>query len=275
MNMKIQTVKRLVWIPLLASVVLLNSCERRPLEDAYANVARIPVHIDWSQSGITVPAAADDEVNRVHRVSLRFFPQNGAKPFDVYMEEPNIIDATIDVPIGKYKVIAFNETIDDDAWWAGAMSFTDVNDYNKFAAYVVPYNAGRLSANFPFWHPAAGESVGSEPRKLASWSLGDFEVTQDMVQQCYTTEPAATRLSTQEEGWMNALTHIVMRRLTYNVTVTATVQNLVSSQANYANVSGFSDMVYMASAESLLISSKSPILHIKRKTSSLDEDISG
>ena len=248
--------------PIAAAAVLLASCERRPLENlndlGLSGVASIPVHIDWSRSGITVPAPAGDEVNRIHRVSIRFFPKDGSPAFDRYLEEPDITNGVIEVPIGKYSVIVFNETVDDVAWWDGAITFTDINSYEKFAAHAVPYDQAQLAASYPFFQPAAGEKVvkGPSPRKLASWSIDNFEVTQGMAMPDCST--AATQAS--DANMMKALTDIEMRGLTYNVTVTASVKNLTSSQINYCYVSGLADMVYMGSAITAQSTATTPFL---------------
>lgn len=207
----------------------LMACERRPLEDISEVSSLVPVKIDWSNSGLSVsPADGDDYV---HRVSLRFFPKDGSAAFDRYLEG-NVTEGSIDVPPGSYSVVVFNEAI-DDPYWSGALTFTDVNDYSKFAANV----AGDDASVYSFYQPFSSEKIVTAPLSLASWSLDNFEITPQMLQtENLSAEPMTT-----------ALTSIVMRRLTYNVNVTANVENLVSAQLIQGAVRGFSNKVYMAS----------------------------
>jgi len=252
MGKKIMKLSAAFCLPVAVALVLV-SCYRRPMDDAAPPaVARIPVHIDWSKSGIDL--AAGDEANHVHRVSIRFYPQDGSPIFDRFLEEPNVTDGVIDVPIGKYKIIVYNESVDDIAWWNGAITFTDADNYDNFAAHAVPLDPASQASGFPFFRPGPTDNTilgGPDPRKLASWNLDLFEVTPNMVLVSNGWAPVAHRTTTTrtayEDQMMNALTDIVMRRLTYNVTVTATIQNLVATQDNYCYVAGFANTVYMAS----------------------------
>jgi len=236
--------------------LLLASCVRRPLEmEPIPQTARIPVHIDWSQSGLNptnlTNTASLPEAEQVHRVTLRFYPTDGSPFFDKFMEA-NVIADTIELPVGEYKIIVFNESVDDTPWWAGAIYFTDDDNYDLFAAHAVPYDPTLWPQAFPFYTAAPGETIlgGPDPRRLASWSLGYFDVTTDMVLTSRGRAPinqTAARSGTRTI-YDTRLTNIVMRRLTYNVAVTAHVTNLVSILTNYCAVSGFANMVYMASA---------------------------
>ena len=227
----------------LVAAILCFSCQRRPLEGGEVReMARIRVHIDWSHSGISVPSY--NEAERIHRVSFRFFPEDGSPAFDRYLEKTNVTDGWIDVPIGKYSVVVFNESVYDAAYWSDAVFFTGVESYAAFAAHAVVYDPAQLATDFPFYTPPPGESViiGPEPRKLASWSLDHFEVTGNMAQ-------SSGRLSLYEEEMLDALKSIRMRRLTRMVNVTAQVTNLVSTLTHYCTLSGFANTVYMASGE--------------------------
>lgn len=205
------------------------ACERRPLEDTFYTTAKIPVKIDWSLSGFEITDPSGGEL--IHRVSLRFFPKDGSAAFDKYLEG-NVVEGEIEVPIGNYRVVVFNESI-RDAYWADRVAFTDVDDYDRFAANVLPDDA----SNHPFYTPLTAEELIVEPLRLASWKLDSLEVTREMV--------TRTRAG---EG-CDALTCIVMRPLTYNVNVVAKVQNLSSAQLIMGAIRGLADKVYMASAE--------------------------
>ncbi len=205
------------------------SCTRRPIVDyvcdgSYSGVsAVIPVAVDWSISGITpTENSYDTEGDYVHRVSLRFFPHDGSDPFDRYLEG-NIYDGTIELPVGVYSVVAFNESI-YDSYWNGVFEFTDVDDFDNFMVQLVDED----------------EEYSTEAYKLASWSLEEYEVTDAMV-----VASRATTSTIESE-----LEQIVLQPLTCYVKVTANIENLSSAQNVYCDVSGFSNKTYMASGES-------------------------
>ena len=230
---------------LFTSPLLFNFCERRPLEDdEFARAAMIEVKIDWSKSGID-PDSRDG--NGVHRASLRFFPKDGHSPvFDLYLEG-NVREGRIQVPVGKYSVIVFNESVDDRSYWDGRITFTDVNSFSNFAANAVPFGAAQRTSQFPFYSPYAGEEFIVEPLHLASWSIEHFEVTEKMILVSH-GERLPHYLSEEENGMFNALTNITMRALTRPVNINARVENLISTHIAYAAMQGFANKVYMASA---------------------------
>lgn len=226
------------WMLGVAVVMLLiSACERRSLGDDQGVMALIPVKIDWSQSNIPVTDARGN--GHVHRVSLRFFPKDGSAAFDRYLEM-NIIEGEIEVPIGEYSVVVFNESI-HDIYWEDAICFSNVDSYTDFAATIILDDL----ANYPFYKPLVGEEVLVEPFRLASWSLDDFTVTREVVSRTRST----TRTESRVDDMENALTKIVMRALTYNVNVTAHVENLASAQLIQGATRSFAKKVYMASAQ--------------------------
>lgn len=232
---------QMIFMGVLTAFYLM-ACERRPLEDITYSTAPIPVKIDWSKSGISVTKPTGEEY--VHRVSLRFYPKDGSEVFDRYLEG-NITEGNIEVPVGKYSVVVFNESI-YDPYWSKSVFFTDVNDYSKFAAHVINDDV----TLYPFYDSIPGETVVVEPLRLASWSLDNFEVTADVVvDECGT--PVSKKVPTD-------LTKIVMRKLTYNVNVLAEVQNLRSAQFIQGAIRGFSNKVYMASG----LNAQTPTTHI-------------
>lgn len=232
--------KKATIISMLSAAVatlLFTACQRRPLEYDLGITALIPVKIDWSRSNIPVTEARDN--GYVHRVSLRFFPKDGSAAFDRYLEM-NVIEGEIEVPVGEYSVVVFNESV-YDLYWEGAITFSNVDSYEDFSATIVLDDA----ANYPFYHPITGEELIVQPFRLASWSLDDFSVTKEMVERTRSRAKAVSRAEDPE----NALTRIVMRALTHNVNVTAHVENLSSAQLLQGAMRGFARKVYMASGE--------------------------
>ena len=232
--------KKTLWIILLlgVSVQLFTACERRPLEDDFAEMALIPVKIDWSKSGIAVTSPGGNGL--VHRVSLRFFPKDGSRPFDRYLES-NVIEGEIEVPVGSYDVVVYNEAI-DDIYWEDVIYFTDANNYNSFAANITAANLN----DYPRYKMLPDEELIVEPLRLASWSIENFTVTKDMV----TYSRSRNRSSiTLRDTHYDELTRVVMRPLTYTVTISASIENLCSAHQIQTGVRGFAKKVYMASAQ--------------------------
>lgn len=233
----------------VAFLLAAMACERRPLEDYDYQTALIPVKIDWSNSGIAVTRPDGDGL--VHRVSIRFFPKDGSPAFDRYLEG-NIIEGEIEVPAGNYSVVVFNESV-HDIYWSDEIYFTAIDDYADFAANIRPADP----ANYPYYTLLPDEKLIVEPLSLASWSLDDFEVTNEMVSRSR-SEAARAQISRTPEDPNNALTAVGMRPLTYKVTVTSSVENLCSAQLIEGALRGFATKVYMASAQT----AQSPATHI-------------
>ncbi|MFR9580456.1 MAG: DUF5119 domain-containing protein [Rikenellaceae bacterium] len=221
--------KRGVLIILMA---LCLGCKRRDLSDTICqrSLALIPVEIDWSQSSITPTQTDDGSGNYIHKVTLRFFPKDGSAAFDKYLEK-DIYQGDIEVPIGEYSVVAFNEAI-YDTYWHGVVSFVDTESYSLFAAELAEDETG----------------VASEALKLASWSLDDYEVTQAMVN--YTQGYASySTLTTYETQMLEAFTPLVPQPLTCYTSVSASITNLASVYQVTVNASGLAKRVFMASGD--------------------------
>ena len=239
---------------LLLAIIGLSSgaCKRRPLEDLeLPPAALIPVKIDWSLSGFNFSSRFGPSV---HRVSLRFFPKDGYLPvFDVYLEG-NLTEGRIRVPIGRYSVIVFNETLEDEGFWEGRINFTNIDSFHDFAANAVTFSRNALTEQFPFYSPQPGEWLITEPLHLVSWSIEHFEVTEKMVPVSFGEKPESF-MTEEEYGMFLSLTKVVMRPLTRPVNVTARIGNLVSSHVNYLAMQGFAGKVFMASGLTTLSSS--------------------
>jgi hypothetical protein len=218
----------------LSFLLLATSCIRERWDEEACLRTRsvtLAVKVDWSASGInSANLPTTDEVNRV---SIRFFPKDGSPPFDCYLDT-DVTEGTIDVPPGRYGVIAFNESIYDNAWWDGRLRFSDAESYSDFAAHVMPYDDALRSHQFPYYLPGEGERIVVEPLPLASWSLDELNVTSRMALRGVPTD---------------ALTHIRMRPLTHPVDVEADVENLASARSIHGALRGLASTVRLASGQ--------------------------
>lgn len=231
-----RAISPITFVCLLLAGAVLTACERRILGDCPddAASARLPVVVDWSESGITPTSRADADY--VHRVSLRFFPKDGSAVFDRYLEG-DVFAGDVDVPVGNYSVVAFNESI-YDTYWNDALYFTGVDNYNSFAANLVDDNPD----NYDFYATESGAKLSQTPLKLASWSLDNFEVKPSM-----TGDPM-----------YYALTKIKLRQLTFEARIAVEATRLNSSMTMHGIFKGIVHKVMMASAEPV----HSPTTHI-------------
>ncbi len=234
------------WLVNLILFVLLLSaygCERNSVSCSSrgASSALMSVAVDWSDSGIDM----DDDVTRgttsydvgVHRVSIRFFllDNDGSSSgvFERYIET-SVYEGEIQIPVGRYAVVAMNESV-SDSYWSGSLEFENTSDYATFAAV--------LSTD--------SSSNGAAAKPLAAWSLGEFEVTSNMA--AYTrgvvTSMNGTQLSDYELEQMEVLKGIKMVSRTRTMNVAVSAANLGSVQKVTATVSGLSTRVYMVSGD--------------------------
>lgn len=224
-------------LALLVVSLLLTACERRPLEDDYANTALVPVSIDWSVSGVPV--------ENMHRASVWIFPANGDSPLE-YRLEGNLAYREIELPVGIYSVLVFNETVEENDW--EALSFTGTDHYETFAALTVPDVVRGFyihSDEFP---------LVKEPEALAAWSLDYFEVTKEMV---IRTRSIACKGSYREalENSVPALTAIKPLPRFERLKIIAHVSNLSTTMQATGYIDGITGGVYMASGEKISIHS--------------------
>ena len=231
---------------LAAGMFLICTCERRPLEDDdLTREAFLEVNIDWSNSGLT-PSSSTYSGDDVHRVSLRFFPKDKDTELVERYLEGNVTSGTIHVPIGNYAVVVYNESIDDEAYWGDAVTFTDINLYSSFAANAATFDNAQRQQQFPYYKPADNEKFVVEPMRIASWSLDNFKVTEGMALVSQGQQPN-TYLTIEERDMLNAFKNIVMRALTHNVNLTAKIENLASVGAGFTAMKGVASKVYLAS----------------------------
>lgn len=146
----------LVWSALL----LLFSCHRRPLEEVCENSALIPIGTVWSLADI-------DPQN----VTALFYNQDDGKLVLEHRFEnnPNRIQTYASVPAGTYTVVIFNEL-------RGQIKGVGIRGYENFStlqAYAIPDPTAKSRSD--------GNSYVNEPDILASVTVSDFEVTNEMI----------------------------------------------------------------------------------------------
>lgn len=151
----------LKYIIMAFSVLLmLFSCERRPLEEMCEDKALIPIGTMWLRADI-------DPQN----VTALFYNQDNGKLVLEHRFEntPSRIQTYASVPVGTYTVVVFNEL-------RGQIKGVGIRGYENFStlqAHAIPDPTAKSRSD--------GNSYVNEPDILASVTVFDFEVTNEMV----------------------------------------------------------------------------------------------
>lgn len=186
--------------------------------DCKSQSAKIPVLVDWSHSGIN-PTKNESE-DYVHRVSFRFFPKDGSKPFELYLEE-NVYKGTIEVPHGVYDLLVMNESV-YDVYWTDAVRFLHIDDFTNISAEVCDANPNQ----YDFYKPAPTEAFMTDIPKMASWSIPNYTVARQSAHDTL---------------------RVPMQKLTHACRILATVKNLKSATLMRGAKRGFAKRVYLSS----------------------------
>lgn len=231
--------KRLILL-FAISVLCVAACMRRPLSDVGCQGDSTPtvtlaVSVDWSLSRFEISDNSRSDEDYIHRVTFRFFPLDGSAAFDRYLED-NVESGEIEVPAGEYSVVVFNESI-YDVYWEESIRFEDVDHYALFAAEIVD---GGFD-DYDFYSPQEGESLGAKPLKLASASVDNLLITEDM---CTLEE---TEWSSDEVATAAQLNPIAPRPLTCYTTVEVATTFLSSASEVVGSLTGLAHRVFMAS----------------------------
>jgi hypothetical protein len=205
--------------------------------DVAYGTALIPIHIDWSLSGVSM--------DQIHRVSIWLFPEGGGEPLEYRMEK-SLTDDVIQVPIGVYSVLVFNETTDPTDW--EFITFTNKDSYRNFAAVASPVTESR-----GFYTRADELPLIENPEPLAAWSLDRYEVTKEILLRSRVTR--GTRAGSRAEEILDeqiaGLSDILPTPRVETMTITARVTNLHSAMQATGLLHGMSSGVYMASGDKM------------------------
>lgn len=232
----------LYTIALSVAIFTLAGCERRPLYDQLDFTALVPVSIDWSLSGVPV--------EQMHRASVILFPEAGPEPLKYYLEG-DLTYREIAVPVGVYKVLVLNETTDPDDW--EGLTFTGTDRWETFAAVALPDAVRGLYSR------SGSLPLIKNPDPLAAWSLGRFEVTEEMVTHsrdiastlgASTSRTASTRGAALAAAVPDLMEVQPLPRIE-KLTVLARVTRLSSAMVSTGYIDGMASGVYMVSGEKI------------------------
>lgn len=223
---------------LLSALLMMMGCERRPLEDQPSNTALIPVKIDWSLAELNPD---DDPGDNVYSASVWLFANDGNHPFaGKSYREYNLITprgGDIEVPVGSYSVIIFNNAIAD---YSTKVGFRGTEEYATFEYYIRPYSAEKATASME-------QEIVNEPDILAAWSVDRFVVTPEMVG--YTRSSSSRAKDSRAAEEVKQLTNVKPVLLTPAVQVMAYVERLGNASAASGVLRGMASSVFLANAQ--------------------------
>jgi len=147
-------------IPLLLSLLLLLSCERRPLEVITSENVQVTITNDWLTNYQYIYGQVPTGM------TVMLWGENSQTPI---VESRNATSITVNLPIDRYRLIIFNQTFSDFHY----QSFFDAGSYENIAMRSDRYtlSTGWDSQVADYMHYP--DPVGC--------SLDTFDITQDMA----------------------------------------------------------------------------------------------
>ncbi len=151
----------------VALIALLASCKRKPLYDEYINyeTATIPIDVDWETSGVSpknvtvlVYDATDNSLYMEH----------------IYEQNDDEYQSYVELPVGEYKVVIFNE-FRDNISNVGCANYDDFTTLSFYSTDITPTLAR-----------ATGSDYVSQPGDLALTVVENVTITEDLVRYYYT-----------------------------------------------------------------------------------------
>lgn len=212
-------------IATILAVYILTACNYRDIVDMDSNNAIVSVSVDWSDSMI--------DNSTMNAFSVWFFPKNGDKP--IFTVSNNLKNAEIQVPVGEYSVLVFNETANESDWQSIAFRGTD--KYETFEAYA----RTDITTNKGGYKSATSETVINQIEPLAVWHQDSFIVDDQMVME--TKQKHSSNVKTRSSLSIKPLP------LTYKLNVRANFTNLNNAYKISGALQGVAQSVFMASGK--------------------------
>ena len=227
----------LLPLGLFVLLLVMSSCERRPLEEESLDKAVIPVTIDWKTLANLDP---DKNTEDVYRASVWFFSKDGAVFDGKSYKEFRFSDprsGSVTLPLGRYSILVFNNSVDE---FSDNVGFRGTDAYDTFEYYAKPSTTSRANLN-----PVL------EPDLLAAWRLADYEVTPEMVRESRGMSGELTDAEREKaQADLKRLLNLQPERLTYTVHAKAYVSYLKScNKPADAVLIGMAHSVKLASKE--------------------------
>ena len=151
---------RFLFLYILASLLILSSCNHKELCFHHPHTAKVRINVDWSEFKKETPSG----------MTVMIYPQQGGKP--IRHLSNTISHAIVDLEAGLYNSIVFNQSEAE----FGPVSFVDMDDFST-AKIVVNDGTSR-------WYTcsAEGECLAKQPEWIATDIYTDALVTDAMVE---------------------------------------------------------------------------------------------
>ena len=212
-----------LWI-LLCLLLFLAGCERREL--TYYDAAEITLTADWSQSGM------DNKDEAARGATAIFYPTNGGEPKIFLMGDYS--REAIRLPEGVYNVILFNRSFSNIAF-RGNDGYETLEAYNK---KIETRTDGETDTR----------TITGSPEKLASATMEDFTVTEDMLGNYSQTTSGKSAYSV-ESGDDRCTLHLVPEKRTSEVIAVIRVEGLNNVRSAICRLDGISESIFLATGK--------------------------
>lgn len=209
----------------MLAVMCLASCHRRDLDEMGTTTAVVTLNVDWTGSKL--------DLTDLKAFSAWFFPKAGGDP--IYVVSNNLATTQIELPVGAYDVLVFNETTISTDW--KSIAFRGTERFETFEAYV----RTDVTAARGLYERAENETVISTLEQLAVWKQTDFQVTQGMV--------VDTRKKTKGATDTRSVIEIKPTPLTYEVNVVAKVKNMNNAFAISGVLKNMASSIFLATGK--------------------------
>ena len=216
--------RRLIIRLLLLAAAALSAaaCYWRDLDYEYIDTAQITIIYDWSESGLATKAQSASVLpgDAINGRTAAFYPMDGSAPVIKLSHSDTV---TVNLLVGQYKAVFFNETFDD----FDAIYFEGINTFEQLEA--------RLKH----------DQVAREPDILAIDMMVPFEITEDMVRYTRDFESKKSKgdLTKGKDGSADIEDRMTVKvtphSVVYPVTVDVTIYGLDNIAATGAYISGF------------------------------------
>lgn len=222
----------------LLLLLLTASCERRELTEELYQTAKIKVSIDWSEAALDPDNDPDGDL---YRASVWLFCKEGpifnGKSYKEYRLN-SCLGGEIEVPIGHYSVLVFNNSVDEFSSYVG---FRGTDRYETFEYYAKADTRSSQARNATL--PAL-----LEPDVLAAWHLDNLEITPEVV--TYTRTRAGEQgSSSRASEQANSLQDVQPTRLTTQCNLQAYARQIKSVSTAQGFLQGMAGSVFLVSGQ--------------------------
>lgn len=228
----------------------LFSCKWQPIYNAgtTSNSATISFAIDWTEANM--------ELSEVSNVSIYAYTPDEVSPY--LRISGNINSAYINLPVGTYSLLVFNDAVDDIL----GVSFSDSDSFDDFSANATL----RSSTSDLYYDTTDNEAFASKLGRIAAWSQEEFEVTSEMV---------ACSICEQESETIETIIDITPQSITRQCVVELSVDNLNNAQVVQATLIGFASGAYLSSGVNITSSVATTLYSVEMNSYTFSNDTDG